>query len=202
MNRPVRGPVRSGPLPAPGPELALLLAATAVTLVVAWPGRPDLANASWQAVAVVRAGGLALWGWLSATAAPPSSPREPLREVIRLGVAAVVTAPLEALAFVGSAPSASLAWSLAVAVPLGATAYGLGWTLGAALRSVRSAWLMPLASPLVVGGLLFLDLRVGPPVLLPWLLPGTPSLAAASVLTLATGLVVARAVRGARRGSP
>jgi hypothetical protein len=188
-------------LPSPGPELLLLLAATTVTLVAAWPGRPDLPNASWQAVAVVRTGGLALWGWLSATAAPPASPRAPLREVARLAVAAVVTAPLEALAFVGSAPSASLTWSLAVAVPLGATAYGLGWTLGTALRSVRLAWLMPLASPLAVGGLLFLDLRVGPPVLLPWLLPSTPSIVAAAVLTSAAGVVVAHAVRVARRGA-
>jgi hypothetical protein len=177
----------------------LLLAATAVTLVAAWPGRPDLANASWQAVAVVRVGGLALWGWLSATAAPASSPREPIREVVRLGVAAVATAPIEALAFVGSAPSASLAWSLAVAAPLGATAYGLGWTLAAALRSVRLAWLMPLASPLAVAGLLLLDLRVGPPVVLPWLLPGSPSVAAAVVLTLGAGLVVVRAAGIARR---
>ena len=179
----------------------LLLTATAVTLVAAWPGRPDLANASWQAVAVVRFGGLALWGWLSATAVPAEAPRQPIREVARLGVAAVVTAPLEALAFVGSAPSASLAWSLGAAVPLGVTAYGLGWTLAAALRSVRGAWLMPLASPLAVAGLLFLDLRVGPPLLLPWLLPGTPSVAAAAVLPLVAALVVVRAVGVARRSA-
>lgn len=190
--------VRTGPLPSAGPELVLLLGATVVVLVAAWPGRPDVANASWQAVTAVRLGGLAVWGWLSGTGPPPPSPRERIATVVRLAVAAVVTAPLEALAFVGSAPSASLAWSLAVAAPVGVVAYGLAWTLAAALRSARAAWLMPLASPLAAAALVFLDLRVGPPVLLPWLLPDTPSIAAAVVLALGTVVVLARALRAGR----
>jgi hypothetical protein len=178
----------------------LLLGATAVALVVSWPGRPDVANAAWSPVAVVRVGGLALWGWLAG--ASPASERPGTRrdELLRMLVAAVASAPLEALAFVGSAPAASLPWSLAVAAPLGATAYGVAWALAAALRRMHLAWLMPLASPLAVAGVLLLDLRVGPPLLLPWLLPAAPSLAAAATLALGAAIPVWLAQREARGG--
>jgi hypothetical protein len=190
---------RSALLPQAGPALVLLLGATAVALVVAWPARPDVANAAWSPVAVVRVGGLALWGWLAGTSPTSGAPATRRDEVLRMLVAALASAPLEALAFVGSAPAASLAWSLAVAAPLGVTAYGLAWALAAALRRTRLAWLMPLASPLAVAGVLLLDLRIGPPLLLPWLLPEAPSLAAAATLALGTAIPVWLVLREARR---
>lgn len=182
---------RGGPLerlPRAGPGLALLLAAVATVLIATWPQRPDLPNASWYPVAVVRAGGLALWGWLAGSAAPTLPPALRRAELVRIVVAAVATAPLETLAHVASVPDASLVWSLAAAAWLGVAAYGLAWLPSALLHRVRAAWLLPLASPLAATGLLLADLQVGPPLLMPWLVPSAPSWAAAAL-----GLAVAAA---------
>ncbi|MDZ7707724.1 MAG: hypothetical protein U5J97_07485 [Trueperaceae bacterium] len=190
-------------LPRADAGLALLLAAIVVVLIGAWPERADLANASWYPVAVVRTSGLLLWGWLAGTAMEPGRPAR-RASLTRLGVAVVATAPLEALAFVGSAPSASLVWTLLVPLPLAIGAYGGAWAMSAALRRVRLGWSLPLASPLVVAGLAWLDVQVGPPLWLPWLLPSSPSPAAAAV-NLAVALVTVVAASGPwlrGRGTP
>lgn len=190
-------------LPRADAGLALLLAAIVAVLIGAWPERADLANASWYPVAVVRTSGLLLWGWLAGTAMEPGRPAR-RASLTRLGVAVVATAPLEALAFVGSAPSASLVWTLLVPLPLALGAYGGAWAMSAALRRVRLGWSLPLASPLVAAGLAWLDVQVGPPLWLPWLLPSSPSPAAAAV-NLAVALVTVVAASGSRlrgRGTP
>lgn len=199
-----RDPVRSDPLrhlPRSGPGLALLLMATATVLVAVWPDRSEMANASWYPVAVVRMGGLALWGWLAGSAATGVRPTERRAELVRLPVAAVATAPLEALAFVATVPDASLAWSLAIAAPVALVAYGIAWALAAALRRARLAWLLPLASPSAAAGLLYLDLRFGPPLLIPWLLPTVASPAAAVLAVAGATATVWVAVTAGRRGA-
>lgn len=196
-------PLRSDPLrhvPRSGPGLALLLIATATVLVAVWPDRSEAANASWYPVAVVRMGGLALWGWLAGSAAAGVRPAERRTELIRLPVAAVATAPLEALAFVATVPDASLAWSLAIAPALALTAYGIAWGLASALRRARLAWLLPLASPAAAAGALYLDLRLGPPLVMPWLLPTSPSAAAAATVVAAAAATVWLAAIAGRRG--
>lgn len=194
-------PVARG-LPRSDAGLALLLAAIVVVLIGAWPERADVANASWYPVAVVRTGGLLLLGWLAGTAAEPS--RVARRAALaRIAVASVVTAPLEALAFVGTAPSASLAWALVAALPLAISGYGMAWAVSTMLRRVHVGWALPLASPLVVAGLAWLDVQVGPPLWLPWLVPASPSLAATVVnvsLALVT-VIVASGLPARRRAS-
>lgn len=167
-------------LPRADAGLALLLAVITAVLIGAWPERADLANASWYPVAVVRAGGLLLLGWLAGTALEPG--RAARRVALgRIAVASVATAPLEALAFVGTAPSASLAWALAAPLPLAISGYGVSWAVSTVLRRARVGWALPLASLLVAAGLAWLDLQVGPPLWLPWLVPASPSLAAVAV---------------------
>lgn len=176
-------------LPRADAGLALMLAAIAAVLIGAWPERADLANASWYPVAVVRTSGLLLWGWLAGAVMEPSrhARRAPLA---RLAVATVATAPLEALAFVGTAPSASLTWALLAPLPLAVSGYGAAWAMSAGLRRVRMGWSLPLASPLAVAGLAWLDVNVGPPLWLPWLVPSSPSLAAAAVNLAGTAATV------------
>lgn len=196
-------PLRAGRLrhlPRSGPGLALLLIATAVVLVAVWPERSEVANASWYPVAIVRMGGLALWGWLAGSAAAGVRPAERRAELVRLPVAAVATGPLEALAFVTTVPDASLVWSLAIAAPLALAAYGIAWALAAALRRARLAWLLPLASPAAAAGLLYVDLRVGPPLLMPWLLPASASPAAAAIVVAGATATVWVAATAGRRG--
>lgn len=189
-------------LPRADAGLALLMATIAAVLIGAWPERSDLANASWYPVAVVRTSGLLLWGWLAGATIEPGRPAR-RAALARLAVASVATAPLEALAFVGTAPSGSLAWALAAPLPLAIAAYGAAWALSAALRRVRLGWSLPLTAPLAVAGLAWLDVHVGPPLWLPWLLPSSPSLAAAAVnLTGAAATVIAASGLPARRREP
>jgi len=115
-------------------------------------------------------------------------------------VASVATAPLEALAYVGTAPSASLAWALVAPLPLAVSGYGAAWAISTVLRRARSGWALPLASPLVAAGLAWLDVQVGPPLWLPWLVPASPSLAAAAVnLSGAVVTVIVASGTSARR---
>jgi len=185
-------------LPRADAGLALLLAAIALVLVGAWPERADLANASWYPVAVVRTGGLLLLGWLAGSTVEPSRAAR-RAALLRIAVASVATAPLEALAFVGTAPSASLAWALFAPLPLAISGYGAAWTLSTVLRRVRLGWALPLASPLVAAGLAWLDLQIGPPLWLPWLVPAFPSLAAAAV-NLSGAVVTATLASGVSAG--
>ncbi len=178
-------------LPRADAGLALLLVAIAAVLIGAWPERADLANGSWYPVAVVRTSGLLLWGWLAGTAMEPGRParRVPLTRLVMAGVA---TAPLEALAFVGTAPSTSLVWTLLAPLPLAVSAYGAAWAISGALRRLRLGWSLPLASPLALAGLAWLDVHIGPPLWLPWLVPSSPSIAAAAVnLVVAIVTIVA-----------
>jgi len=194
----VTPPTAGRGLPRADAGLALLLAAIALVLVGAWPERADLANASWYPVAVVRTGGLLLLGWLAGTSSEHGRPAR-RAALVRIVVASVATAPLEALAFVGTAPSASLAWTLIAPLPLAISGFGAAWAISTVLRRVRLAWALPLASPLVAVGLAWLDVQIGPPLWLPWLLPATPSLAAAAV-NLSGGVVTVLVASGARAG--
>ena len=197
-------PLRHDPLrhvPRSGPGLALLSVATAIVLVATWPERSEVANASWYPVAVVRVAGLALWGWLAGSASVGVRPAERRSELARLLIASVATAPLEALAFVATVPDASLAWSLSVPAPLALATYGIAWGIAAALRRARLGWLLPLASPAAAAGLLYLDLRFGAPLLMPWLLPTSASPAAAAVLVAGAAATAWFAGTAGRRGT-
>ena len=174
-----RAPARA--LRADGP-LALLLLALAGTLGVAWPDRPLDANGSWYTVAVARHAGLLLLAAASALSAGRASTARRREDVVAVAVAWAASMPFEVLAWHGSAPNASLAWSLLVAGPAALSGYGATALLASVARRLRLAWALPLLVPLAALGLGLIDVRTGPVLALPWLLPFAPSWIAVGVL--------------------
>lgn len=185
------GPVGSGS--------ALLLFAVVATLLANWPDRSTDANLAWYAVARVRATGiLLLAGWVGASD-PGAAPRQRAMALIEPLAAALLSAPIELLAYFGSVPAASLAWSVAAPLPLALAAFGVSWALAVTLRRVRLGWSLPLLLPAVAVGLVMLDVRIGPVLWIPWLLPFAPSWPAAALLTCVSGVTAAVLARSATR---
>jgi hypothetical protein len=179
--------------------LALLLAGLAGTLAVAWPDRPLDANGSWYAVAVARHAGLLLLAAASALSAGRASSARRREDLVAVTLAWALSMPFEVLAWHGSAPEASLAWSLLIAGPAALSAYGVTALVAGVARRLRLAWALPLLVPLVALGLGLLDVRTGPVLALPWLLPFVPSWIALGVLGAGAAATLAFLVRPGRR---
>jgi hypothetical protein len=172
--------------------LALLLLGLAATLGVAWPDRPIDANGAWYAVAVGRHGGLMVLAAAAALSAGRASSARRREDLVAVSVAWALSMPFEALAWHGSSPNASLAWSLLVAGPAALAAYGATAVVASVARRLRLAWALPLLVPLAALGLGWIDVRTGPVLALPWLLPFAPSWTAVGVLGGAAVATVAR----------
>ncbi len=184
--------------------LALLLLGLAGTLALAWPDRPLDANGSWYAVAVARHAGLLLLAAASALSAGRPSDARRREDVVALSVAWALTMPFEVLAWHGSAPNDALTWSLLVAGPAALSAYGATALLASVARRLHLAWALPLLVPLAALGLGWIDVRTGPVLALPWLLPFAPSWIALGVLGAgaAVTLLVLTGPRRRREASP
>lgn len=178
-----------------GSGAALLLAAVVATLVANWPDRTTDPNLAWYAVARVRTTGTLLLAGMAGAGIAESRRGEPRARPIEPVVAALLSAPIEALAYFGSAPAASLTWSVAVPLPLAVATFGLSWALATVLRRLRLAWSSPLLLPAAAVGLVMLDVRVGPVLFIPWLLPFAPSWPAAVLLAGASVVTVAAFLR-------
>lgn len=175
-----------------GTGIVMLLALMGVVLIIAWPSRSVDGNDAWFLVAALRTTALALWGWFAGVIIGRGYGDVEWWVVKRLALAGFVTAPLEMVAHAGGVVASPLVWNLVYAPLLGVTAFAVSRTVVHAVRWGGSpvVWASSLVVLVVLG---WLDLSVGPPVLVPWVVPAAPSLAA--VLVLGLGLVVALALR-------
>lgn len=178
--------------------VAWVLAATALVLIATWPVRAESANASWYAVTVSRLGALVVWAWVLG-AASEAGPEARRRDLTRLVIAAVVSAPLELAAHVATLPGTPVAWSLLVAVPAAFTALGLSAAVAWLVRRAGLPALLPAASLLAAAGLVALDLRLlGSAAFVPWVLPSSPGPLPAIVLGTLAAITVVRVARAGR----
>lgn len=190
------------PQPRVGAPLGLLLAGIAAALLIAWPDRPTEANGSWYVVAIARQIGLALLAAAAAMRVPVRRPGDRARDTVDVGVAWIVTLPFETLAWHGTAPADALAWSVLASLLAVFAVYGMAAATAVAAMRAGMFWAMPILVPAVAFGLGMLDVRTGPVLLLPWLLPFEPSWIGAIVLgSVAVATVAIVAVRAHRAGS-
>lgn len=179
--------------------LALLLAALATTLFIAWPDRPVDPNGAWYALAIARVSGLMLLAAAFGVQRRPRGAEARWTRLASLAFAWALTIPFEAVAYVATAPSASLVWSLAIALPATVAVYGLSAALATVARRARLGWALPLLTPLAALGVGAIDVRTEPVLILPWLLPFAPSWTGALVVSGAAVATVASAVAASRR---
>jgi hypothetical protein len=172
--------------------LALLLLGLAGTLGVTWPDRSVDANGAWYAVAVARHAGLMVLAAAAALSAGRAGPARRRADLVALVAAWALSMPLETLAWHGSTPNGSLAWSLLIAGPAALAAYGATALLASVARRLRLAWALPLLVPATALGLGWIDVRTAPVLALPWLLPFAPSWTATGVLGAAAAATLAR----------
>ena len=180
--------------------LGLLLAGVAAALVIAWPDRATEANGSWYVVAITRQVGLALLAAAAAMRVPVRRPGDRPRDLVDVGLAWLVTLPFETVAWHGTAPSDALSWSIVASLLAAFAVYGVAATTAVVAMRAHVFWAMPLLVPAVAFALGMLDVRTGPVLLLPWLLPFEPSwigaVALGSVAVATVGIVAFRAGRG------
>lgn len=192
--------VRRRVIPPADGGVAWVLAATTIVLIASWPVRAETANASWYAVTVTRLGALVVWAWVLG-AASQAGPEARRRDLTRLVIAAVVSAPLEAAAHVATLPGTPVAWSLIVAVPAAFTALGLSAAVAWLVRRARLPALLPAVSLLVAVGLVALDLRVlGSAAFVPWVLPSSPGPLPGAVLGTLAAITLVRVAGLGRPG--
>ncbi|MDZ7800750.1 MAG: hypothetical protein U5K81_08175 [Trueperaceae bacterium] len=181
--------------------LALVLAATAIVLIATWPVRPDTPNASWYTVSVVRVGALVAWGWLLGANSPPGRAVW-RRDLTRLALGAVASAPLEAAAHAATVPAVPVAWGMIIALPASFTALGAGRLATWLLQRARLGALAPIGSLAAAIALVWLDLNVlHSAAFVPWVLPSAPGVFPATVLGVgaaATVQLLARPLAGAQ----
>ena len=197
----------------PRADGGLLLASlvVAASIIVAWPGRPDVANASWDVVAPIRTIAFAVWGWAlgidlaTRERAPDRAPDRATSDgglraaVARLAAAGAVTAGIEAVAHAAQVPPAPFAWNAFVAPAIAIGGCGVAFATVRTLVRAGVGWAALLAVPVVAAGLIGLDFWTGVPMFAPWLLPAAPSpLAAVAVFVPAVVTVAAAARVGGR----
>lgn len=175
--------------------LALVLAATAIVLIATWPVRPDTPNASWYAVSVVRVGALVAWGWLlGATSSPGRAVGR--RDLTRLTLGVVASAPLEAAAHAATVPAVPMAWGAIIALPASFSALGAGRLATWLLQRARLGALAPIGSLAAAIALVWLDLNVlRSAAFVPWVLPSAPGVFPAIVLGAGAAATVQRLAR-------
>ena len=178
------------------PDLLQAFLAASLLLIfavaVGWPGAGD-PNDSWTGVAQVRSVTLMLLAsYAGVFSAAERAGR--LETLLALPVVALLTLPVEALAYAASYPPVPVWWFVAQPL-LDVTAYfGVGLALGLATRRITALW--PLLPPLLFVGLLGASVGLGLPLVNPLATAAIVSwvhLAVSSVLALATLGVCIRA---------
>lgn len=167
--------------------LALYLVALVFALLATWPTGGASSNDSWFALAYTRSAGLSLLGLGYGMTLARESRQQRVEAVLMLAAFALLGLPLELAAYAASYPATPVLWALAVPIPTVLAMFGIGSLLGLVLARLRLQGLAPLLAPLLLVGMVILDVSLGLNVL-------NPVLAAVRVTWPHAGLLLAGCV--------